>query len=57
MSNPVLKDGELENFTIKIQGKMQRCPKACGGNVFHKPDDSNLNLFKCNSCGCAFEAE
>lgn len=53
---PVLKDGKLENFTIKLSGKdnLEPCPKKCGCNVFHKPDNQNLALYKCNSCGIEF---
>lgn len=50
-----LKDGSLENFTLPIKGKLQFCPNNCGCNVFHKPDDKNLNLYKCNSCNCKFK--
>lgn len=48
-------DGSLENFTVRIAGKLHRC--ECGCNVFHKPDDKNLDLYECNACGQQFEAE
>jgi hypothetical protein len=47
-------DGSLENFTLRIAGKPYRCQCLC--NVFHKPDDGNLELYECNSCGQRFEA-
>ena len=48
-------DGNLMNFTIKIGGNFFRCP--CGCNVFHKPNKENLNYYKCNSCGSAYDTE
>lgn len=56
---PVMKEGKRENFTIKLSGQrgLARCPADCGCNVFHKPDDQDLDLYKCNSCGCEFIAE
>lgn len=45
----------LEQFTVRVAGKLYRC--ECGCNVFHKPDDSNPDLYECNSCGSQFEAE
>jgi hypothetical protein len=48
-------DGKLENFTLRIQGKSQRC--SCGCNVFHKPDKTRPDIFRCNSCGETFETE
>jgi len=47
-TTPVMKDGEIENFIIKGF----RC--NCGGNVFHKPDDRDLNLYRCNSCDATY---
>ena len=52
---PVLKDGELEQSTIRINGSLFRC--SCGCNVFHKPDDTLLELYKCNACGVEYEAQ
>jgi len=49
------KEGKLENFTLKIQGKPFRCDCFC--NVFHKPDKQNLYLYKCNRCGSEFDTE
>lgn len=46
--NPVMKDGKLENFMVKVKGQTFRC--SCGSNVFHKPDDRDLNLYRCNGC-------
>ncbi|WP_210499575.1 hypothetical protein [Vibrio crassostreae] len=59
MRNPVLKNGDLENFTIKLKGQsgFARCPNKCGCNVYHKPDDTNEDLYKCNSCGVEFITE
>lgn len=48
-------NGNLENFQVKIAGKHHRC--ECGCNVFHKPDDNNLDIYECNACGVQFEAE
>lgn len=48
-------DGTLENFTLKVAGKPFRC--ACKCNVFHKPDNQDLNLYACNACGQEFESE
>jgi predicted SprT family Zn-dependent metalloprotease len=50
--NPVLLDGKLENFTIKIKGKPFSC--TCHSNVFHKPDTNIPNVYKCNGCGNLF---
>lgn len=52
---PVMKDGELENFMVRIGGKAFRC--MCGGNVFTKPDDRQPERYQCNSCGTQFDAE
>lgn len=51
--NPVLRDGVLENFTLKIGGKAYYC--QCGCNVFHKPDAELPNVYRCNSCDDTFE--
>lgn len=49
-------DGSIENFTVRLtNGRFYHC--ECGCNVFHKPDDGNLNLYRCNACENAFEAE
>lgn len=48
-------DGKLENFTVKLAGKSYRC--TCGCNVFHKPDKTRLDIYRCNSCGETFETE
>jgi len=45
-------DGTLEQFMPKVDGKPFRC--ECGCNVFHKPDKTDLELFKCNSCGLQY---
>jgi hypothetical protein len=52
---PVMKDGKLENFMLKIGGKSYRC--KCGCNVFHKPDDRRPDIYRCNSCDDTFETE
>ena len=47
---PVLHpDGNRHQFTVRIDGSLFRC--GCGCNVFHKPDDTDLELYECNSCG------
>jgi hypothetical protein len=48
-------DGNKENFTIRSSGKFFHC--QCGCNVFHKPDDRDLELYECNACGIQFEGE
>lgn len=50
-----LSNGEIENFTIKLEGKSYRC--ACGCNVFHKPDKTRLGLYECNACKTRFSGE
>ena len=52
-----LPSGEVENFTLRIAGKLTRCPHGCGCNVFHKPDNRRLDLYQCNSCDGRFEAK
>lgn len=51
---PVLKDGTLENFILRVGGKGFRC--RCGCNVFHKPDDTRMEHYQCNGCGLAYDA-
>ncbi len=51
---PVMKDGEVEQFTIRINGKHFYCECKC--NVFHKPDDTKDSVYKCNSCGMEYDA-
>jgi hypothetical protein len=41
--------GSLHQFTLKDMGNPFRC--ECGCNVFHKPDDTDLDLYECNGCG------
>lgn len=48
-------DGTLENFIVRVGGKSFRCHCTC--NVFHKPDDTRLELYECNACGSQFESE
>lgn len=57
MRNPVMKDDRIEDFTIRIKGhsRLMQCPAKCGCNVFHKPDDTNLNRYACNGCKKEFE--
>jgi len=56
IEEPVLmENGKYENVMVKIQGKSFRC--HCSGNVFHKPDKTDLNLFECNSCGERYNSE
>jgi hypothetical protein len=50
-----MNDGKLENFILKVAGKPFRC--QCGCNVFHKPDDTRLEHYKCNGCELAYDAE
>jgi len=53
----VMKDEKLENFTIRLPDIKGFFRCQCGCNVFHKPDDTNLNLFKCNGCGVEYSSE
>ena len=50
-TKPVMKDGKLENFMIRGF----QCHCTC--NVFHKPDDTKLNLYQCNACETQYEGE
>lgn len=54
--DPVLKDGKVENFTIKFNGESFTCNK-CGCNVFNKPNKTKLDLFECNGCKELYESE
>jgi hypothetical protein len=50
--NPVrLPDGKIECFKITDFD----CT-VCGCNVFRKPDDTNLDLYQCNSCDSKYQA-
>jgi|JI9StandDraft_1071089.scaffolds.fasta_scaffold511701_2 hypothetical protein len=49
-----LANGDLHNFTLRIEGKSYRCECRC--NVFHTPDERRLDLYECNGCGTRFEA-
>lgn len=51
--NPVMKNGVVENFMPRINGKSFRC--ACGANVFHKPDEDRPEIYECNGCGNWYE--
>ncbi len=50
---PVMKNGTIENFMPRIGGEAFRC--GCGANVFHKPDDTRLELYECNGCEAWYE--
>jgi hypothetical protein len=52
---PVVREGKVEEFTLKIKGKPFFCHCKC--NVFHQPDNTNSELYKCNCCGSEFETE
>lgn len=57
---PVLnEDGTIKSFTLRLKGKpgLVRCPAGCGANVYHKPDDTDEDLYECNSCGAQFLCE
>jgi len=50
--NPVrLPDGKVECFKITDFD----CA-VCGCNIYHKPDDTNLDLYQCNSCESKYQA-
>lgn len=51
----VTKKGLPESFTPRINGRMFRCKCEC--NVFSKPNDQNLDLYECNSCGELYRAD
>ncbi len=50
-----LPSGDIENFTVRVGGKLFRC--SCGCNVFHKPDQRFPGLYECNACEARFESE
>lgn len=52
---PVMKNGKMEEFIVRVAGKPFRC--NCGCNVFHKPDDTDLELYQCNACGEQYRGE
>ena len=55
-TTPVMKDDTLENFVFRTSdsnGAYFRC--QCGCNVFHKPDDTKLELYQCNACDTQYE--
>lgn len=53
---PVLnEDGTLMEFVFRNSGKRFYC--RCGCNVFHKPDKTKLNLYKCNGCRLEYISE
>lgn len=54
---PVMKNGEVETFLIKIDGKPFYCEECHFCNCFHIPDDTRPNWYKCNSCGTLYETE
>lgn len=45
-------DGNIETFLITVAGDEFSC--KCGCNCFHKPDNTKLGLYECNSCGARF---
>ncbi len=54
--NAVLhEDGSLHEFVLRIKGSKFTC--KCGCNVFHKPDKTNLNKYKCNACDMEYDTE
>lgn len=44
-------DNKIKQFIIKSF----TCHCSC--NVFHKPDDTRLNLYECDACGEWYESE
>lgn len=50
-----LPNGDVENFTIRLDGKKYHC--HCGCNCFHKPEKNRLDIFRCNACGETFETD
>lgn len=55
MTDPVkLLDGSIETFILTVGGKDFSC--KCGCNCFHKPDNTNLNVYECNSCKTRFKS-
>lgn len=56
MTEPVrMEDGSIENFMPYIRDNPQSFSCRCGCNVFHKPDNNDLDLFKCNACGTEYK--
>ncbi len=56
--NAVMLGGEIENICIRLKsGEDVYCIKGCGCNMFHKPDDTALKLYECNSCGYRFKVK
>jgi hypothetical protein len=47
-------DGKIHEFILNVDGKRFFCP--CNCNVFHKPDDRDLELYQCNCCGTQFNS-
>ena len=55
MAEPVrLEDGHIETFILTVGGEDFSC--KCGGNCFHKPDATRLNVYECNSCKTRFKS-
>lgn len=48
-------DGSLKQSLLTVNGTRFRC--ACGCNVFHQPDDTDLTLYECNACEQQYGSE
>ena len=48
-------DGKIKSFTLIVGGKDFFC--KCGCNCFHKPDRTDLNKYRCNSCDITYKAK
>lgn len=55
MPKLIHKDKTLHQFMLQIKDKCFRC--KCGCNVFHIPDDQDLNLYQCNGCETKYRGE
>lgn len=55
MTEPVrLEDGKIETFILTVGEKEFSC--KCGCNCFHKPDNTKLNIYECNSCKTRYKS-
>ena len=46
---------KTKHVTIRTGKHLFYC--TCGCNVFHKPDNENVNLYQCNSCDTQYYGE
>lgn len=46
---------ETNNIMVKIDGHSFRGP--CGCNVFHRNENDELNIYRCNSCTAVYQGD